>query len=236
MHSPSYGLSTARWYYSPSTPTRYYEPVAANYSYYTRPPSASAMKSYNVFNRFSNSQNHLVYDDAQLHERRLNRNLEQYGFSRRPVKGDGNCLFYALTEGIAYEMRVDENFAYSIHALMNLPQKTDMTHFANLLRQLCVDQWRTNQQYYSNFVDKKVTFLKEVKKFSKNGVSESILGDIVPLTICNALNINVTIFTSVSDLPVIEVKSESPGKNVKTIYLAYNQHGAGHYDAAQRYA
>jgi len=72
----------------------------------------------------------------------------------------------------------------------------------------------------------------------KNGVSESTLGDIVPLTIANTLNVNITIFTSLSDLPRIDVEPEYAGNSSlplstrKTIYLAYNQHGLGHYDAA----
>ncbi|CAF0868429.1 unnamed protein product [Didymodactylos carnosus] len=241
MKFSNYSIPTAKWYYPTSTtykPTRSNEQTVADYSYCTHHPSILSMKSLKIFSRFISHHNHLADDDTyQLHDKQLNRNLERRGFIRLPVRGDGNCLFYALAEGILHEMHVDKDFDYRIQTLMNFTHKRTIAHIASLLRQLCVDQWKKNQQFYSNFIDQKVTFLKEVKKFSKNGVSESILGDIVPLTICNALNIHVTIFTSVSDLPLIEVKSDSIfGEGIKTIYLAYNQNGAGHYDAAYRYA
>lgn len=202
----------------------------------------SSMKSYNVFrNAFSCSNQQDANNSDQefyYHEQQLNRNLAEYGIQRLPVKGDGNCLFYALAEGLIYEMKLDrDGFGLHIRQLMRLPINFRLVDFADRLRQACVDQWRLHEDYYSQFVDtEKVSFLKEVKKFSKSGVSDSILGDIVPLTIANTLNINIVIFTSVSDLPRIDVKPEHKNNLAssrrKTIYLAYNQYGIGHYDAA----
>jgi hypothetical protein len=204
-------------------------------------PSPS-MKSYNLFrNAFSRSnhqQTNNSEDDFLYHEQQLNRNLSEHGIQRLPVKGDGNCLFYALAEGLMYEMKLDPNeFGFYLRQLFRLPTHFRLVDFADRLRQICVDQWKLNEDYYSQFVDREnVAFLKEVKKFSKNGVSDSTLGDIVPLTIANTLNINITIFTSLSDLPRIDVKCEHKHNSLsstrKTIYLAYNQYGVGHYDAA----
>lgn len=200
----------------------------------------SSMKSYNIFRHAfsrSNQASSNSDDDFLYHEQQLNRNLAKHDIVRLPVKGDGNCLFYALAEGLMYEMKVDGQFGLHLRQLFRLPIDFRLVHFADRLRQICVDQWRVNEDYYSQFVvQEKVTFLKEVKKFSKNGVSDSTLGDIVPLTIANTLNVNITIFTSVSDLPRIDVKPEHKSNLLpytrKTIYLAYNQCGLGHYDAA----
>jgi len=202
----------------------------------------SSMKSYKLFrNAFSRSNQQPANnsdDEFLYHEQQLNRNLSKYGIERLPVKGDGNCLFYALAEGLMYEMKVDPNeFGLQLRRLFRLPTHFRLVDFADRLRQICVDQWRLHEDYYSQFVDtEKVAFLKEVKKFSKNGVSDSTLGDIVPLTIANTLMINITIFTSVLDLPRIDVKPEHKTNSIsltrKTIYLAYNQYGLGHYDAA----
>ena len=186
---------------------------------------------------FSGGASQQQSDDEYLyHEQQLQHNLSSHGFQRLPVKGDGNCLFYALAEGLMYEMNAEPHeFGPALRQALHLPGRSvRLSEFADRLRQFCVDQWRVNEDYYSEFVDQeKVSFLKEVKKFSKNGVSESILGDIVPLTIANALDLHITIFTSVSDLPRIDVKSErKQSLPHKTIYLAYNQYGSGHYDAA----
>lgn len=222
-------------YYPPIEKPQQFEPIGHSHS--------SSMKYSNILrNPFSRSNHHQVVDqsadDFLYHEEQLNRNLTKHNIVRLPVKGDGNCLFYAFTEGLIYEMKVDPTeFGYELRQYFRLPNNFRSVDFADRLRQLCVDQWRLHEDYYSQFVDKeKVSFLKEVKKFSKNGVSDSILGDIVPLTIANALDINIIIFTSVSDLPRIDVKPErrtnSSSIKRKTIYLAYNQSGLGHYDAA----
>lgn len=202
----------------------------------------SSMKTYNRFrNAFScsNQQDSNYSDEEYLdHEQQLNRNLAKHGIERILVKGDGNCLFYALAEGLMYEMKVDPHgFGLPLQRLCRLSTNFRLVDLADCLRQLCVDQWRLHEDYYSQFVDQeKVSFLKEVKKFSKSGVSDSTLGDIVPLTIANALNVNITIFTSVSNLPRIDVKPERKSSSLSTtpkrIYLAYNQYGIGHYDAA----
>jgi hypothetical protein len=196
------------------------------------------MKSNNPFclcssrNEIHNSDEELV-----LHEQQLNRNLADYGIQRLQVKGDGNCLFYALAEGLIHEMKMDQ-YRFGSH-LQTFGLSTDirLTNFANRLRQICIEQWKLHEQFYSQFVDtQEISFLKEVKKFSKTGVSDSILGDIVPLTISNTFNIQILIFTSVSNLSRIDIKPTNHNNSTlapqKIIYLAYNQFGVGHYDAA----
>jgi hypothetical protein len=246
----------SQWIYQPSfyngyttnIPIIVNQPIPVLQNYYPpieqQPISSqptAAMPSYNLFRHTfsrSNQSSNNSDDDFLYHEQQLNRNLAEHNIVRLPVKGDGNCLFYALAEGLIYEMKIDPNeFGLNLRRLFRLPIQFHLVDFADRLRQICVDQWRENEDYYSQFVVKeKVRFLKEVKKFSKNGVSDSTLGDIVPLTIANTLNINITIFTSVSDLPRIDVKPEQKNHLLpytrKTIYLAYNQYGVGHYDAA----
>jgi len=251
----------SQWNYTPSfyngyttnVPIIVSQPVSVVQNYYPpveqqrqqhqviSPTYSSSMK-HNLFRNPFSSSNHQQTNNSDqeyyYHEQQLNRNLAEHDIVRLPVKGDGNCLFYALAEGIMYEMKIDRNdFDLYIRQLLRLRTQFRLVDFADCLRQACVDQWRLNEDYYSQFVDReKVSFLKEVKKFSKNGVSDSILGDIVPLTIANTFNINITIFTSVSDLPRIDVKPEHRNNLLlstrKTIYLAYNQYGIGHYDAA----
>jgi hypothetical protein len=196
------------------------------------------MKSYNPFclcsrpNEVQNSD-----EEFFIHEQQLNRNLADYGIQRIQVKGDGNCLFYALSEGLIYEMKMDpDNFNLQLQTF-GLSTNFRLIDFANRLRQICVEQWKLNEEFYSQFVDThNISFLKEVKKFSKTGVSDSTLGDIVPLTISNTFNIKIIIFTSVSNLSRIDIKPTNGNNSLllpeKIIYLAYNQYGIGHYDAA----
>ncbi|CAF0865958.1 unnamed protein product [Rotaria sordida] len=195
------------------------------------------MKSYNRFCLCSRrNEVHNSDDEFLFHEQQLTHNLINHNIQRLQVKGDGNCLFYALAEGLIYEMKMDPNRFHLQLEAFGLSSNFRLIEFANRLRQICVNEWKSNEQFYSQFVDThKVSFHKEIKKFSKNGVSDSTLGDIVPLTISNIFNIKIIIFTSVSDLSQIEIKPAN-GNNLslpqKTIFLAYNQYGLGHYDAA----
>ncbi|CAF1553914.1 unnamed protein product [Adineta ricciae] len=195
------------------------------------------MKSYSPFCSCSRrNQIQQSTSDFQVHEQQLNFNLSDHNIQRLQVDGDGNCLFYALAEGLLREMRKDPyNFGLYLQTF-GVSVQSSLVSFAKTLRQICVTQWKLNEHYYSQFVDMQhISFSKEVKKFSKTGVSDSILGDIVPLTISNALNVRITIFTSVSNLPRIDIKPENLTSSLacrRVIYLAYNQYGAGHYDAA----
>jgi len=196
------------------------------------------MKSYNPFRLCSHRDEINNSDDEFLfHEQQLNRNLAEYDIQRLQVKGDGNCLFYALAQGLIYEIKMDPNrFTFQLQTF-GLSTNLRLNDFANRLRQICIEQWKSNEQFYSQFVDtQNISFLKEVKKFSKTGVSDSTLGDIVPLTISNTFNIKIIIFTSVSNLSRIDIKPTNGNNSSllpqKIIYLAYNQYGIGHYDAA----
>jgi superfamily I DNA and/or RNA helicase len=196
------------------------------------------MKSYNPFRLCSHRDEINNSDDEFLfHEQQLNRNLAEYDIQRLQVKGDGNCLFYALAQGLIYEIKMDPNrFTFQLQTF-GLSTNLRLSDFANRLRQICIEQWKSNEQFYSQFVDtQNISFLKEVKKFSKTGVSDSTLGDIVPLTISNTFNIKIIIFTSVSNLSRIDIKPTNGNNSSllpqKIIYLAYNQYGIGHYDAA----
>jgi hypothetical protein len=240
-YQPSFYNGYAPNYFSTQPVTTYVPAYTTpSYVYYASPPAANPMPLKPVaFLRqaFSSSASQQQSDEEYIfHEQQLQHNLSTHGFQRLPVKGDGNCLFYALAEGLIYEMKNDpDEFGAAIRYALELPPRSvRLSEFADRLRQFCVSQWRLNEDYYCQFVDQeKVSFAKEVKKFSKNGVSESILGDIVPLTVANGLDLHITIFTSVSDLPRIDVKSERKQSPLrKTIYLAYNQFGSGHYDAA----
>ncbi|UJR16185.1 hypothetical protein I4U23_003095 [Adineta vaga] len=196
------------------------------------------MKFFNPFCSCSHrNQIQQSTEDFQFHEQQLNWNLTDHNIQRLHVDGDGNCLFYALAEGLIHEMTNDP-YQFAMHLqTFGLKIHSGLVDFAKTLRQICVTQWKLNEQYYSQFVNtERISFLKEVKNFSKTGVSDSSLGDIVPLTIANVLNIKIVIFTSVSNLSRIDIKPEngmhSDSSSQKTIYLAYNQYGSGHYDAA----
>jgi hypothetical protein len=196
-----------------------------------------------VFRRFCSysptNEVHVVDSQWTSHEKQLELNLTRHDMHRVRVTGDGNCLFYAFAHGLIRQMQVDPHrFGYHLEHIYQLSANNiHPSDFANRLRQICVAQWISQEQSYSPFVDQQhLSFRDEVSKLSHNGVCDSALGDIIPLTIANTFNIRIIIFTSLSRLPRIDVQPENSTnasvRSLKIIFLAYNQHGLGHYDAA----
>ena len=180
-----------------------------------------------------------IEDDYLQHEQQLTLTLAQYDMQRVDVRGDGNCLFYALSYGLIHRMKTEKNgFGSQVQRRFPLADDLHPAEFANRLRQICVSQWKTKGDFYRQFIDtRRSSFDKELQKFAHDGVCDSALGDIVPLTIANALNVQIIIFTSLSHLSRIDVKpmkgQSTAGIPHTTIFLAYNQHSLGHYDAAR---
>ena len=179
-----------------------------------------------------------IQDDYFQHEQQLSFNLAQYDMQRVDVRGDGNCLFYALSYGLIDRMKTEKNgFGHQVQRVFPLSADLHPKEFADRLRQICVNQWKSKGNLYRQFIDThRISFDKELRKFAHDGVCDSALGDIVPLTIANALNVQIIIFTSLSHLSRIDVKpmkgQSTAGIPFTTIFLAYNQHSLGHYDAA----
>src|SRR5690349_12293617 len=111
-----------------------------------------------------NEVHHTNDDDDQyfLHEQALNSNLSTHGMERFKVKGDGNCLFYALAQGLIYEMKIDPIRFGSQLETYGLSANFRVSDFSDRLRKICIDQWKLNEQFYSQFVDThKKSFQKE---------------------------------------------------------------------------
>jgi hypothetical protein len=114
------------------------------------------MKSYNPFclcsrpNEVQNSD-----EEFFIHEQQLNRNLADYGIQRIQVKGDGNCLFYALSEGLIYEMKMDpDNFNLQLQTF-GLSTNFRLIDFANFIVNLLI-------HIIFHFLKKLKNFLKPV--------------------------------------------------------------------------
>jgi hypothetical protein len=177
-------------------------------------------------------------NDFVQHENQLNSNLVRNEIQRIYVRGDGNCLFYALTYGLIEAMKNERNgFGFSVQRRFPLSVELHPKDFADRLRQISVEQLKTKSNFYRQFVaTNRKSFDDEVRKFAHDGVCDSALGDIVPLTIANALNVQIIILTSLPHLSRIDVKPMkgqiTTGIPFTTIFIAYNQYGLGHYDAA----
>ena len=107
--------------------------------------------------------------------------------------------------------------------------KISETELAMKLREIAVKEWQTNAQDYQGFLASS-SVEDEAELFLTSGHFNCALGDLVPLAISNAFGISIILFTSNQSHSVINVTPRQLKISVP-IYLAYLQHGDGHYDA-----
>ena len=68
--------------------------------------------------------------------------------------------------------------------------------------------------------------------YLQDGQSLGDAGDLMVLTLANVLGMPITVFTSVQNMPVLCIMPTSQSVAIEQpLFLAFTQHGAGHYDA-----
>jgi hypothetical protein len=142
--------------------------------------------------------------------------LVSNGFKRAEIKGDGNCFFAAVS-----------------HLFKG------STSVCNL-RQITCDHLKGNYEYASFLTngndsdkDAKVNYHNQVEILRENGQWLVELADVLPLSVANIFGRGITIFSSKSAKPVINIKPTLKEVQVKeNIYLALMPlRGFEHYDA-----
>ncbi len=161
------------------------------------------------------------------HEKRLNGIIDACKLQLHPVAGDGNCFFAA----VAIALKMNEQFLIkhdpNFFASKNL-EVDDVNKLCMMLRKLTVDEWRNNEDDYKSFLTSS-TVAKEADKFVPSGYYHGELGDTMGLALSNALQLVITVLSSIDDHPVIEILPRHVAAPV-ALFLAYNQFGPGHYD------
>ena len=164
------------------------------------------------------------------HKKRLDDVVASWNFRCTAVPADGNCLFHAVAVNLCSPR-------YK-HTLQQMAQVVDMQHspvnIATVLRQLVVDEWLgEHSNEYWGFIGSAEGLQRQATQFAKSGEFASDIGDLVLAALSNILNIPIVVFTSVENMPIIvQYPSYSSISTPDPIYLAYLQHGLGHYDAA----
>ena len=99
---------------------------------------------------------------------------------------------------------------------------------AQRLRKLIVNEWITNQERYQPYVGGNME--EQANLFLRPGHFIGELGNLMPLAMANLIGSPLIIFTSLETMPLLLIMPSSTS-GLPPIYLAFNQFGAGHYDA-----
>ena len=114
------------------------------------------------------------------------------------------------------------------------PPPPNKTRPVRPCRKLVVKEFLgSNMIEYSSFLisAEKMSYEEIAKNFENDGFFDCELGNATILALANIMRIGIVVFTSLEDYPVITIVPRNEPIACTTVYLAFEQLGAGHYDA-----
>lgn len=174
-------------------------------------------------------QQHNELDTHAENVKRLDNIIRAWGMQRFRMEGDGNCCFYSVAFAIlsnANQIGAHTSDFFDTH---KLDLHRNLIEFAHQLRNLAVEEWKSNPQDYEGFVPG-VDVTMEAEKFKESGVFLGELGNTVVLNLSNVLGIPIIVLSSAINHPLINITPRHMTVPIP-LYIAYNQYGVGHYDA-----
>ena len=165
---------------------------------------------------------------ANIHAIRLDRVLSSWNFKRIPVSGDGNCLFYAVSQAL-----LQRHDSTTLLQRLGISSQTDVKELSRVLRQATVAEWLgENSQHYQSFLTHD-QLCEQAQRFLRDGEYCGDIGDLVLPALVNTFSLPVImVFTSAENmhiltlLPITSIPSDS-----HPLFIAYNQDRSGLYDA-----
>ena len=159
--------------------------------------------------------------------------LSSWNMKKICIPGDGNCLFASIAFSLVHRVeRGDRATIECLHKL-GIPDThlRDVNHIQRMLRIQMVKEWTANPQLYQGFITDDITSLSQ--EYLQDGHFTGCVGDLMVLTLANLLGMPISIFTSVTNMPLLCVMPTTETSVItQPIFLAYIQTGPGHFDVA----
>ena len=163
----------------------------------------------------------------------IDQTLSSWNLRRIQSPGDGNCLFTSIAFVLAHRIRGGDATIRAHLRLIGVSdtQLEDVEFLRSFLRVKMVEEWSRNSDFYQGFITGNLDQISLA--FLQDGYFTSDAGDLMVLTLSNVLQIPITIFTSIHNMPIICVLPTS-GATItnQPIFLTFNHDGPGHYDIA----
>ena len=157
--------------------------------------------------------------------------LQSWNFKKIPVPPDGDCLFTSISLSLINLAQQGDSMVKE-HLLSLGIKHTDLQNVTSiqiLLRQKMVQEWEENS-FYQGFLMDDITSIAPI--YLQSGTFSGEIGDLMVLTLANVLQMPITIFTSIENLPILCVMPTTSITITTPIFLTYVQDGPGHYDYA----
>ncbi len=164
--------------------------------------------------------------------------LKGYGLERVHMPKDGNCLFSSISFFIVHiqsanRSELDAKLREHLEMLGISPNQ-ELSEISDNVRKLVVNEFLgPNMMEYSSFLisDEQMSYEDTAKNFENDGFFDCELGNAAILALANIWRIGIVVFTSLENYPVITIVPRDEPISCTTVYLAFEQLGAGHYDA-----
>ena len=110
----------------------------------------------------------------------------------------------------------------------------ELAEISHQLRKHVVNEFLgPNMTEYSSFLisSEQISYEETAKNCESNGFFDCELGNAAILALANIMRIVMVVFTSLENYPVITIVPRNEPIVYTTVYLAFEQIAAGHYDA-----
>ena len=148
-----------------------------------------------------------------------------------PIPRDGDCLFTSIIYAL-YKATKPAKFCEHLQKLCLVDLSRSLLDRVTNLRSAMVQEWLENSEEYEPFM-----FLSDAKfedialTYKTPGSFSGACGNLMVMALANVLKINIVLFTSMEQMPVIPVIPRDALLTPHPIYIAFNHGGCGHYDA-----
>lgn len=143
------------------------------------------------------------------HMMNLERQLARFGLTIDPIQRDGDCAFRSLIRELTKRAVEDIVIKHHMESLQLPTLDEDRATFA--LRQLFVKELTDKNDMYQNFVtESKKNIESKIHEFSRPGVFDQEIGDVVMKACSNILGIPSMLITSSQSVPYVPFFPEKP--------------------------
>ena len=159
--------------------------------------------------------------------------LSSYNFARIQVAPDGDCLFSSVI--FQLKQMVSSGNLDLVNHLKAIGFDTLLQEGQNIavagLRSLMVSELLENREVYEGYITNDgVEYEEQVKNFKQLGIYSGEIGNLMALSLANVLKVNMVLFTSMENFPLIPISLFQKICTQQALYLALNHLGGGHYD------
>ena len=169
------------------------------------------------------------------HCERLDKVLQEHGFRRVPVLGDGDCLFSSVSYIISHKLLYDK-FSDGYKTFLRDHDVLLEGSLALQLRRVAVRELVDNYLEYKDFTTglSPVEYRTKVSELANAGTYAGDMGDFLIAGLSTALRVTFNVISSHGEVPFHEILPRSGQYlQMEPLTLAYTACGPGHYDATK---